>query len=129
MSTNSNHQSSKDIAYFVSGQLLAVAVGLGAWLVTGGLIVGVLIATGVSVGVILLLVLMAVRRGEYQTPQETKYTSRGMILGTLLGAMFGLVMGIALDNMAFMSIYIGARLPIGLAIGSSLDQRKNQDES
>ncbi len=125
MSTNSNHQSSKDIVYFVSGQLLAVAVGLGAWLVTGGLIVGVLIATGVSVGVILLLVLIAVRRGEYQAPQETKYTSRGMIFGTLLGAMFGLAMGIALDNMAFMSIYIGA----GLAIGSSLDQRIKQDES
>jgi len=60
--------------------------------------------------------------------QETNHTGRGLAIGLVFGAALGVVFGIALDNMAFMSIGIGAGLVFGVAIGASLNRRAQQGE-
>jgi hypothetical protein len=58
---------------------------------------------------------------ENQSPRKMNYLGLGVAFGLILGAG----MGLALDNMAFM----GAGLPIGVAIGLALDQRHKQDDT
>lgn len=57
---------------------------------------------------------------ENQSLRRTNYMALGVAFGLILGA----AMGLALDNMAF----VGAGLPIGVALGVALQRRHEQDD-
>jgi hypothetical protein len=60
--------------------------------------------------------------------QEISYLGLGMSVGMILGGLFGIVYGILLDNMAFMTIWVGGGLAVGLSIGAGLEARKKEKE-
>ena len=60
--------------------------------------------------------------------QEIGYLGLGMSVGMVLGGLFGIVYGILLDNMAFMTIWVGGGLVLGLSIGAGLEARKKAKE-
>ena len=61
-----------------------------------------------------------------ESREETNYLEIGMGVGMVLGGVFGILYGILLDNMAFMTIWVGGGLVIGLSIGTGLEARWNQ---
>ena len=60
--------------------------------------------------------------------QEISYLGLGMSVGMVLGGLFGIVYGILLDNMAFMTVWVGGGLVLGLSIGAALEARKKEKE-
>jgi hypothetical protein len=60
--------------------------------------------------------------------QEISYLGLGMSVGMVLGGLFGIVYGILLDNMALMTVWVGAGLVLGLSIGAGLEARKKEKE-
>ena len=60
--------------------------------------------------------------------QETNYLAVGLSVGLVLGGLFGILFGILVDNMAFMTIWAGGGLAVGLSIGAGLEARKKEKE-
>ncbi|MCB9420195.1 MAG: hypothetical protein H6667_10335 [Ardenticatenaceae bacterium] len=60
-------------------------------------------------------------------PNQTNYMALGLSLGLLFGSAVGIVLGIAMDNMAFMAIFTGGGLTLGVALGSGLEQLNRKD--
>ena len=60
--------------------------------------------------------------------KQVNYTGIGLVLGLAIGAAWGIALSAATDSPAFISIGIGGGMCIGLAIGSSMQRRHEQQE-
>lgn len=60
--------------------------------------------------------------------EKTNYIGRGLALGLVLGAGWGVALSAASDNPAFLAIGAGCGMSIGIAIGTSLQRRHEEEQ-
>ena len=63
-----------------------------------------------------------------QEKKQVNYIGIGFVLGLAIGVAWGVALSAATDSPAFISIGIGGGMCIGIAIGSSLQRRHEQEE-
>ena len=68
-------------------------------------------------------ILTLITRRDVLLPSVLNAILEYVIFGVALGVVFGIV----LDNMGFVAIGIGAGLTLGVAIGTAMQERHNED--